>query len=145
MFFLLCRWIFKFSGVWRRVNKRTFTHVLEKLAATIFRIHAVQKDLSYLKVLISLHFILSRWFQLFTKIRTDIYVLGSWWRRMEVGNIGDVSLILKGRFTHSMPCPCRSPAIPCINSHTPWCAHALLRQCRVFRECPHGSRKYLNF
>jgi len=36
----------------------------------------------------------------------------------------------KGRFTHSMPCPCRDPA--------------LLRQCRVLRESPRGSRKYPN-
>ena len=37
---------------------------------------------------------------------------------------------LKGQFTNSMPCPCRAPA--------------LLRQCRVLRESPRGSRKYLN-
>ena len=48
----------------------------------------------------------------------------------------------KGRFTHSMPFPCLSPAMPCVNSHMPCSAPALLRQCRVLRECPHGSRKY---
>jgi len=37
---------------------------------------------------------------------------------------------------------CRSPAMPCVNPHTPCRAPALLRQCRVLRECPHGSRKY---
>ena len=37
---------------------------------------------------------------------------------------------------------CRSPAMLCINSHMPCRAPALLRQCRVLRECPHGSRKY---
>ena len=41
-----------------------------------------------------------------------------------------------------MPIPCRSPAMPCINSHTPCRAPALLRECRVFRESPRGSRKH---
>ena len=50
----------------------------------------------------------------------------------------------KGRSTHRMPRPCRSPAMPCVNSHMPCRAPALLRQCRVLRECPHGSRKYPN-
>ena len=39
---------------------------------------------------------------------------------------------------------CRSRAMPCVNSHIPSRAPALLRQCRVLRECPHGSRKYPN-
>jgi len=42
----------------------------------------------------------------------------AWWQKSE------------GRFTHSMPCPCRAPV--------------LLRQCRVLRESPRGSRKYPN-
>ena len=41
-----------------------------------------------------------------------------------------------------MPRPCRSPAMPCINSHMTCRAPALLRQCRVLRGCPHGNRKY---
>ena len=81
---------------------------------------------------------------------------------------------VKGGFTHSMPCPCRSPAMPCVNpldaelnpichllvllgahhilhiskirvnSHTPCGAPALLRECRVLRESPCGRRKYPN-
>jgi hypothetical protein len=44
-----------------------------------------------------------------------------------------------------MPRPCRSPSMPCrVNSHTPCRASASLRQCRVLRETPHGSRKYPN-
>jgi hypothetical protein len=50
----------------------------------------------------------------------------------------------KGGFTHSMPCPCRSPAMPCVNSHTPCRATALLRECCVLRESPRGSRKHPN-
>jgi hypothetical protein len=50
----------------------------------------------------------------------------------------------KGRFTHSMPRPCCSPGTPFVNSHMPCRAPAVLRQCRVLRESPHGSRKYLN-
>jgi hypothetical protein len=50
----------------------------------------------------------------------------------------------KGGFTHSMPCPCRSPAMPCVNSHLPCRTPALFRQCRVLRESPRGSRKYPN-
>jgi hypothetical protein len=33
----------------------------------------------------------------------------------------------KGRFTHSMPCPCRFPAMPCVNSHMP--CHAMPLPC----------------
>jgi len=51
----------------------------------------------------------------------------------------------KGRLTHSMPCPCRSPAMPFVNSQMPCRAPALLRQCRVLRESPRGSRKYPNW
>jgi hypothetical protein len=48
-------------------------------------------------------------------------------------------------FTHYMPRPCRSPAMPCrVNSHMPWRAPTILRQCRVLRDSPHGSRKYPN-
>jgi hypothetical protein len=44
-----------------------------------------------------------------------------------------------------MPRPCRSPAMPCrVNSHMPCRAPAILRQCRVLRESPRGSRKYSN-
>jgi len=50
----------------------------------------------------------------------------------------------KGRFTHSMSCPCRSPPMPFVNSHIPCRAPALLRQCRFLRESLHGSRKYPN-
>jgi len=50
----------------------------------------------------------------------------------------------KGGFTHSMPRPCRSPAMPCVNSHMPCRAPALLRRCRVLHESPRGSRKYPN-
>jgi hypothetical protein len=67
----------------------------------------------------------------------------------------------KGRFTHIMPCTCHAvplkadPHIPCrahavplpclsINSHMPCRALAMLRQCRVLRESPRGSRKYPN-
>ena len=53
--------------------------------------------------------------------------------------------------SHAAPMPCvhshiacRSPAMPCVNSHMPCRALALLLQCRVLRECPHGSRKYPN-
>ena len=46
---------------------------------------------------------------------------------------------LKDRFTHSMPFPCRA-----VNSHMPCRAPAMLRQRRVLREYPHGSRKYPN-
>ena len=44
----------------------------------------------------------------------------------------------------SMLFPCRSPAMPCVNPHMPRRAPAVLRQCPVLRECPHGSRKYPN-
>jgi hypothetical protein len=41
--------------------------------------------------------------------------------------------------------PCRSPVMPCrVNSHIPCRAPAILRQCRVVREIPRGSRKYPN-
>jgi hypothetical protein len=44
-----------------------------------------------------------------------------------------------------MPFPCYSPAMPCrVNSHMPYRAPAILRQCRVLRESPCGSRKYPN-
>jgi hypothetical protein len=44
-----------------------------------------------------------------------------------------------------MPHPCRSPAMPChVNSHVPFRAPAILRQCCVLREIPRGSRKYPN-
>jgi hypothetical protein len=43
-----------------------------------------------------------------------------------------------------MPCPCRSPAMPCVNSHTPCRVPTLLRECRVLRESPRGSRKHPN-
>jgi hypothetical protein len=44
-----------------------------------------------------------------------------------------------------MPCPCRSPAMPSrVNSHMPCCAPAILRQCRVLRGTPRGSRKKPN-
>jgi hypothetical protein len=56
----------------------------------------------------------------------------------------DVPRASKGRFTHSMPRPCRSPAMPFVNSHMPCRAHAMLRQCRVLHESPRGSRKYPN-
>jgi hypothetical protein len=36
-----------------------------------------------------------------------------------------------------MPLPCRSPVMPCRSP-------AILRQCRVLRESPRGSRKYPN-
>ena len=53
-----------------------------------------------------------------------------------------------GRFTHSMPCPCRVHVIPlpcrAVNSHMPCRAPAMLRQCRVLRESPLRSRKYPN-
>jgi hypothetical protein len=59
-----------------------------------------------------------------------------------------VALDSKRGFTHSMPCPCRAhaipPAMPCVKSHMPCRAPALLRQCRVLRESPRGSRKYPN-
>jgi hypothetical protein len=52
---------------------------------------------------------------------------------------------------HAVPCrvnlhiPCRAIAKPCrVNSHIPNCAPAILRQCRVLRESPRGSRKYPN-
>jgi hypothetical protein len=51
---------------------------------------------------------------------------------------------VKGQFTHSMPRPCRSHAMPFVNSHIPCRAPAMLRQCRVLRESLHGSRKYPN-
>ena len=40
---------------------------------------------------------------------------------------------------HAVPLPCRA-----VNSHMPCRAPALLRQCRVLRETPRGSRKYPN-
>jgi hypothetical protein len=43
-----------------------------------------------------------------------------------------------------MPLPCRSPAMPCVNSHMPCRTPALLQQCRVLRGTPRGSRKYPN-
>jgi hypothetical protein len=44
-----------------------------------------------------------------------------------------------------MPRPCHSSAMPCrVNSHIPCRAPAILRQCRVLRESPRGSRKYPN-
>jgi len=43
---------------------------------------------------------------------------------------------------------CRAHAVPlqchAFNSHMPRRSPALLRQCRVLRESPCGSRKYLN-
>jgi hypothetical protein len=55
---------------------------------------------------------------------------------------------------HAVPCPCRAvpkqcpsraEPIPCrVNSHMPCRAPAILRQCRVLRESPCGSRKYPN-
>jgi hypothetical protein len=42
-----------------------------------------------------------------------------------------------------MPRPCRSHSMPCrVNSHMPCRAPAILRQGRVLRESPRGSRKY---
>jgi len=56
---------------------------------------------------------------------------------------------VRGRFTHSMPCPCRAHGVPLpcrtVNSHMLCRTPALLRQCRVVREIPRGSRKYPNF
>jgi hypothetical protein len=47
---------------------------------------------------------------------------------------------------HAMPRPCRSHAMPCrVNSHTPCRAPTILRQCRVLRESPRGSRKNLKW
>jgi hypothetical protein len=58
--------------------------------------------------------------------------------------------------TVSMPCPYRTHTVPmpnpmpfplpccAVNSHMPCRAPALLRQCRVLRESPRGSRKYPN-
>jgi len=46
--------------------------------------------------------------------------------------------------SHSMPCPCCSHAMPCVNSNMPCRAPALLRQSRVLRESPCGSRKHPN-
>jgi hypothetical protein len=47
--------------------------------------------------------------------------------------------------TAAVPFPCHSPAMPCgVNSHMPCRAPAILRQCRVLRESPRGSWKYLN-
>jgi len=43
-----------------------------------------------------------------------------------------------------MPCPCHSPAMPCVNSHIPCRSPALLQQCPALRESPRGSRKYPN-
>ena len=44
-----------------------------------------------------------------------------------------------------MPCPCHAPAVPCrANSHITCCAPAFLRQYRVFRKSPRGSRKNPN-
>jgi hypothetical protein len=44
-----------------------------------------------------------------------------------------------------MSCPCRSSAMPCrVNSHMQCHASAILRQCRVLRESPRGSRTYPN-
>jgi hypothetical protein len=40
---------------------------------------------------------------------------------------------------HVVPVPCSA-----VNSHMPCSAPALLRQCRVLRESPRGSRKYPN-
>jgi len=40
---------------------------------------------------------------------------------------------------HAVPLPCCA-----VNSHMPYRAPALLRQCRVLRESPRGSRKYPN-
>jgi hypothetical protein len=50
-----------------------------------------------------------------------------------------LKICFKCRFTHSLPCPCRA-----VNSHIPCRARAMLRQCRVLRESPRGSRKYPN-
>jgi hypothetical protein len=59
-----------------------------------------------------------------------------------------MSLNIEDRFTHSMPCSCRAHVVPLprrtVNSHIPCRAPALLRQCRVLRESPRGSRKYPN-
>ena len=52
-------------------------------------------------------------------------------------SVSSIHGLYKGRFTHSMPCPCRAHAVP-LPCHAP----ALLRQCRVLRESPRGSRKY---
>jgi hypothetical protein len=44
-----------------------------------------------------------------------------------------------------MPRPCRSSDMPCrVKSHMPCHAPVILRQCRVLRESPCGSRKYPN-
>jgi hypothetical protein len=40
---------------------------------------------------------------------------------------------------HAVPMPCR------VNSHIPFRAPAIHRQCRVLRESPRGSRKYPNY
>ena len=40
---------------------------------------------------------------------------------------------------HAVPLPCRA-----VNLHMPCRAPAMLRQCRVLRESPRGSRKYPN-
>jgi hypothetical protein len=41
----------------------------------------------------------------------------------------------KGKFTHTLPCPCFGPVVPCrANSHMPFWAHAMLQQCCVLCE-----------
>jgi hypothetical protein len=47
--------------------------------------------------------------------------------------------IYKGGFTHSMPCPCRSPAMPCVNSHMPCRAHAVPLPCCALIHTCHGA------
>jgi len=47
---------------------------------------------------------------------------------------------------HAAPMPflCCSPAMSCVNSHTPCRTTALLRECCVLRESPRSSRKHPN-
>jgi hypothetical protein len=70
------------------------------------------------------------------------------WFASNASHRSDVSLVLRLNHTRHavlMPFPYRAPAMPSrVNSHTPCRAPAILRQCRVLRESPRGSRKYPN-
>ena len=73
-----------------------------------------------------------------------------WWREIHTDDIQWLYMIRIKADSHiacrayaaSMPFPYRSPAMPCVNSHMPCRAPALLRECRVLRESPCGSWKH---
>ena len=67
----------------------------------------------------------------------------------EVGQMwGTWQVSLTGILKADSHTACRAHAVPlphrAVNSHMPCRALAMLRKCRILRECPRGSRKYPN-